>query len=166
MTAVTHRNQVRNQEIRLEITLEIKKSHYKSTEIRLEINKNQIRNQEIRFEIAWFRNLVRFMWPCRTPRRRHVRIRNFLGFINIRDSIDKHNWVIFFLLLAIKWIIRSCFCRLCLRIFKICLKIIALFIAAMFYSKYAEFSNFSRRLNCPVTFVAFPSHSRRIKCDE
>jgi hypothetical protein len=48
-------NRVKNQEIRLEITLEIKKSHYKSTEIRLEINRNQIRNQEIRFEIAWFR---------------------------------------------------------------------------------------------------------------
>jgi hypothetical protein len=38
MTAVTHGNQ--------EIGLEIKKSHYKSTEIRLEINRNQIRNQE------------------------------------------------------------------------------------------------------------------------
>jgi hypothetical protein len=61
-------NRVRNQEIRSEITLEIKKSHYKSTEIRLEINRNQIRNQEIRLEITWFRNLVRFMWPCWTPR--------------------------------------------------------------------------------------------------
>jgi acyl-CoA thioesterase FadM len=39
MTAVTHRNQ--------EIGLEIKKSHYKSTEIRLEINRNQIRNHVI-----------------------------------------------------------------------------------------------------------------------
>ena len=33
MTAVTHRNQ--------EIKLEIKKLHYQSTEIRLEINRNQ-----------------------------------------------------------------------------------------------------------------------------
>jgi hypothetical protein len=46
-------NRVRNQKIRSEITLEIKKSHYKSTEIRLEINRNQIRNQEIRLEITW-----------------------------------------------------------------------------------------------------------------
>ena len=54
MTAVTHRNQEIGLEIRitLEITLEIKKSHYKSTEIRLEINRNQIRNQEIRLEIT------------------------------------------------------------------------------------------------------------------
>jgi hypothetical protein len=37
-------NRVRNQEIGLEITLEIKKSHYKSTEIRLE-------SKEIRLEI-------------------------------------------------------------------------------------------------------------------
>jgi hypothetical protein len=37
MTAVTHRNQ--------EIGLEIKKSHYKSTEIRLEINRNRVRSQ-------------------------------------------------------------------------------------------------------------------------
>ena len=37
MTVVTHRNQ--------EIGLEIKKSHYKSTEIRLEINRNRVRNQ-------------------------------------------------------------------------------------------------------------------------
>jgi hypothetical protein len=65
-------NRVRNQKIRSEITLEIKKSHYKSTEIRLEINRNQIRNQEIRLEITWFRNLVRFMWPCRTPRWNHI----------------------------------------------------------------------------------------------
>jgi hypothetical protein len=67
-TAVTHRNQEIRLEIRimLEITLEIEKSHYKSTEIRLEINRNQIRNQEIRLEITWFRNLVRFMRPCRT----------------------------------------------------------------------------------------------------
>jgi hypothetical protein len=43
MTAVTHRNWVRNQEIRLEI----KKSHYKSTEISLEINRNQVRNHVI-----------------------------------------------------------------------------------------------------------------------
>jgi hypothetical protein len=54
MTAVTHRNQEIGLEIRimLEITLEIKKSHYKSTEVRLEINRNQIRNQEIRLEIT------------------------------------------------------------------------------------------------------------------
>jgi hypothetical protein len=43
MTAVTHRNQ----EIGLEIRLETKKSHYKSTEICLEINKNQVRNHVI-----------------------------------------------------------------------------------------------------------------------
>jgi hypothetical protein len=45
-------NRVRSQEINLEITLEIKKSRYKSTEIRLEINRNQVRNQEIRLEIT------------------------------------------------------------------------------------------------------------------
>jgi hypothetical protein len=38
MTAVTHRNQ--------EIGLEIRKSHCKSTEIRLEINRNPFRNQQ------------------------------------------------------------------------------------------------------------------------
>jgi hypothetical protein len=48
MTAVTHRNQ----EIGLEIRKSGQKSHYKSTEIRLEINRNQIRNQEIRLEIT------------------------------------------------------------------------------------------------------------------
>jgi hypothetical protein len=52
MTAVTRRNQEIGLEIRKEITLEIKKSHYKSTEVCLEINRNQIRNQEIKFEIA------------------------------------------------------------------------------------------------------------------
>jgi hypothetical protein len=56
MTAVTHRNQEIGLEIRKSgqkscFYLEIKKSHYKSTEIRLEINRNQIRNQEIRLEI-------------------------------------------------------------------------------------------------------------------
>jgi hypothetical protein len=50
MTAVTHGHQ----QIVLEIRLEIKKSHYKSTEISLAINSAAI-------------NLVRFMWPCRTP---------------------------------------------------------------------------------------------------
>ena len=51
MTAVTHRNQEIGLEIRLEITLEIKKSHYKSTEIRLEIKKSGSKSRD--FEISY-----------------------------------------------------------------------------------------------------------------
>jgi hypothetical protein len=47
ITAVTHRNQEIGLEIRLEIVSEIKKSHCKSTEIRLEFNRNQVRNHVI-----------------------------------------------------------------------------------------------------------------------